>query len=290
MTTLAVLDVMLVVVIAMYAGLGAAIITDRLLYERRRRRIAALRQMLVAPSRSERDDARLQRRIARMSTSQFQRFEMSGLPRRTSTALARQLIARHGVQPVRDRIAGADGARIWKRIAALRLFVSGSADRHTAHEELERCLRSGEPPLAHAAIRLLIELNDRRSAAVLLEALRDQAAEPARLAAAFLRLTVARGDLLSPLFHHGSAGVRAWVARLAGRLRARESSEDVRALTRDADPIVRRCAMEALGRMGDESDAEYLRAGLLDPAPIVRTWAARGIASLRSDTIAGATP
>jgi HEAT repeat protein len=131
-------------------------------------------------------------------------------------------------------------------------------------------------------------VSDRPAAVILVTALRDGVFAPSRLAAAFDRMLRPPADVLALLLDGELPAARFWGARLAGRLMAREWAVKVRALADDADPIVRRAAVEALGVIGDTSDRPRLIARFRDPVPMVRVHAARASAAFANETVADA--
>lgn len=267
-------------VVAIWIALSGTILIDRSLHDRRARRSTQLRARLrVAPAAAG-DAAR------QMTPGRFQDLVLAGVPPEAETTLADQICARSGDRQLRMIADGTLPAGIAARIAALQVLVS--ARRPDAYDALDRCLRSGERNLAAAAVRMLIRLDDRRAAEILIAALCDGAHPGSRLAAAIDRMSVARADLLAPLLDHPEAPPRFWGVRLAGRLRAAEWAARVRALTADADPLVRRAAVETLGVIGNQKDRVLLLTRFLDPVPMVRVHAARASAAFGSAPVADA--
>jgi hypothetical protein len=62
-------------------------------------------------------------------------------------------------------------ASVWNRIAAVRILVAARAEQR--YEFLDKMLRSGTDILGAASIRILARIDDRRSAELLMAALRD---------------------------------------------------------------------------------------------------------------------
>jgi HEAT repeat protein len=139
-------------------------------------------------------------------------------------------------------------------------------------------LRSGTDVLGAASVRILARLDDRKSAELLVAALRDGVYSRSRIAAAIDMMSVSRADLLESLFDAAQPDVRFWAARLAGRLNARQWLARVRRLAADVDPLVRRAALETIGLLGDPSDMPLLLRSLKDAVPFVRAHAARACA------------
>jgi HEAT repeat protein len=215
--------------------------------------------------------------VRQLSPSDFQDLVAAGLPRHVQAAVAREVGTREGAERLRRVAEGTEAASVWDRINALHVLAAGKGAG--AYRALEASLRSGHPVLAATATRLLRELNDERAAGLLASALADGVFSRSRLASALERMTVNRADILPLLVRHKDAAVRAWGARLAGTLNARNAAPEVRALVSDNDAVVRRAAVEALGRIGDPSDRALLRGCFEDPSPMVRAHAARAAVS-----------
>ena len=273
-----ILDALLIVVVGIWAALGLAIVIDRRRFDRRTQRSTSLQKRLhLAPG--------LASGAAReMTLAEFQEMVFSGLPSAVEASLAHQLLARHGEEHLRALAEGTTAADNPTRVRALQVLVS--AAHEGAHYALDRCLRSGNRELASAAVRMLIRLDDRRAAVVLIDALCDGAYAASRLAAAVDRMSVPRSELLAPLLTHANSTPRFWGVRLAGRLGAREWRPRVAELTADPDPLVRRAAVETLGAIGEPKDRVLLLVRFLDPVPMVRVHAARASAAFATPEVA----
>jgi hypothetical protein len=132
---------------------------------------------------------------------------------------------------------------------------------------LAEALRSPETELATVALRLLRALNDEQSASVLVGALAANAHAPSRLAAALNRMTVSYSPLLGPLLQHESQTVRFWAVLLAGRTGASQWTWMIRMMLTAREPMVRRAAVEAIGRIGSSDDRRLVLARFFDPSP-----------------------
>jgi hypothetical protein len=286
MTSLAILQPLLAVVAALFVLMSTALLIDRFVYDRRSRRVAALHRRLTIPKAAARPEP-ADEGAWQLSPSEFHQLALAGLPGETEARLARELRARHHV-----RHGGADidasGGSVWDRMVALHLLVASAGSSLATYAALDDALRSGEPMLAGAAMRLLIRLNEYQGAARLVQALEDGAGSRARLAAALDRLTVPRWDLLQRLLRHRDAQVRAWGARLAGRHGTQALAADLRTLATDTDGLVRRAAVEALGVLADPCDRALIRSRFRDAVPMVRAHAARAAAGFADAEMAGA--
>jgi HEAT repeat protein len=281
------LNVVLASVAALWVVLAAAAVVGRTRRIRLMRRITALRRHLhelaiAGPP----DPEQVRRAVRRVSPGDFQALAAEGLPADALEAAARALRHRLGETRMRRTAGQRRGRNIWRRVDALDVLAASGDER--AYDLLDRWLHSGSPQLAGSAARLLTRLDNRPAAALLVSALADDAYSASRLAAAFERMTVPRADLLAPLFDSRSATARFWAARLSARLRAHEWTERTRELAADPEPLVRRGAVEALGRIGDDSDASLLVGRFSDASAMVRLHAARAAAIISDEGVADA--
>jgi len=282
------LDRILLAVAAGWAIVALVALVGRTRRVQQIRRVASFQRELHA-FRGSPDGPRgeaFSRHARRLNAADFRELEFQGLPKDLAPAVAQTLRARAGEARVRRLAAGEDAASVWTRIAALEILVaSGDAQMYPL---LDRGLRSGSRSLATSAMRLLARLDDRPAAVILVTALRDGVFAPSRLASAFDRLVRPPADVLALLLDAEQPAARFWGARLAGRLGAREFAAKVRALAADANPIVRRAAVEALGVIGNPSDRPLLVAHFRDPVPMVRVHAARASAAFANEAVADA--
>lgn len=282
-----VLDFLLAVVAATWLTINVGILVDRWWFERRRRRNVRLRRALQLRGGGAPGSDDVRQIAQQLSVEEFQQLALDeALPPNVEMAVATELRLREGGDRLRELAQGERHGTVWDRIAALQVVVSGR--QRSMYPALEGCLRSGERELAAASVRMLIRLDTRRSADILITALRDGAFSRSRLAAAFDRLSVARADLLGVLLDDREGIVRFWGARLAGRLHTVDWSPRIRELVDDADPLVRRAAVEALGLIGSVEDRGLLVACCADAVPMVRAHAARAAAEFADARVADA--
>ncbi len=263
-----ILDAALVLTAIVWIGLAAVILIDRALYDRWARRIAMLRGQLIHAS-----DTALERLAAGVTVDEFYQLVLGGVPSNVETALGRALLSRGRHPAILQLALGASRADVWKRIRAAQILASARTD--DVYHPLDKMLRSGDGVLAAAALRLLVRLDDRPSAEMTVQALRDGVHSRSRIAAAFNAMSVDRADTLDPLFISGDPSCRYWAARLVYFLRAHQWAPRVRELMADRDPFVRRAAVEAIGLIGSHNDAKAVLDLFSDPAPVVRAHAAR---------------
>ncbi len=283
-----ILDRILLLAAAGWALVTVIAVVVRTRRVRQMRRVASVQRELEAYRESPTGPSAEFGRLARQLTiTEFHELEFQNLPEELGATVAQALRARAGAERIRRLAAGEDNASVWTRIAALEVLVSSDLDDQM-YALLDQSLRSGSRSLGTSAVRLLTRLNDRRAAVILVAALRDGVFAPSRLAAALDRMHNAPADALAPLLDGEQPAARFWGARLAGRLGAREWAARVRELASDADPLVRRAAVEALGIIGDSTDRELLLAHFADPAPMVRLHAARASAAFGNEAVADA--
>jgi len=83
------------------------------------------------------------------------------------------------------------------------------------------------------------------------------------------------GPALAALLSHVNPVVRQWAATLVARYPDEPVAGRLAELTRDADPRVRKAAIQALGRVGGDAAIEPAEALLTDPVSFVRAYAVR---------------
>src|SRR6185295_16257074 len=122
---------------------------------------------------------------------------------------------------------------------------------------------------------LLGEAGSRAASEVLVDGLARDAYSSSRLATAIERAGTPVSDLLRPLLRSESSRLRYWAALLlAGYPGEPGLDAELAAATRDADPKIRKAAIQSLGAVGGplvDSEAARLAS---DPVDFVRTHAA----------------
>ena len=272
MTTVTMLDTILLAAAFGWLTLCVTILVDRARYDSWAARLTDLRERLTSAQSIERE------RLSKAVTArEFDQLIVDGVPPEVESAIARAFLAGGRRPAVLQSALGSGGEDVWRRIRDTQVLTSARAG--VVYQPLDKMLRSGDSILAAAALKLFVRLDDRRSAELLIRALVDGVHSRSRIAAAFYALSVERADTLGLLFASEEAAVRYWGARLACYLRVHQWAPQVRELTRDSDPFVRRAAAEAVGAIGTEGDARTLLDLFADPAPVVRAHAARAAAS-----------
>lgn len=267
--------IMLCSVAVVWCAVLVTALVDRCLYARRTRRLARIQEQLRGCNGDPAGVPRLTRRIRRLTIDELETVLRAG----TDSSAAAARIWAEGRRPEGLVRAAVDEKRPFVRIAAARLLVAIQQERR--HEVLERMLRSTSEVVAAASVQMLARAGDRRSAAILIEGLRDGVHPRARLAAALDAMPAVRAAAFRPLFESSDPEVRFWAIKLACRKDAVIWSARIRELSADGDARVRRAAIEALGLIGDAGSMAILIHRLNDPVPFVRAHAARACGVLR---------
>ena len=274
------LTIVMWLVIGAWLGTAAIIVVEFQSRTRQDARAADLLEQLSASSLVDADS------LPDVSPTEFQELVLAGLSDQAQVALAKDLLAQGGDAALLAVVSGEKRASIDERIEALQILVSG---RHPQmYPVLATALRSPETELATIALRLLRALNDEPSARVLFAALAEDAHPASRVAAALNRMTVDYGSLAGPLLLHESSTVRFWALLLVGRIGATQWTSTIRSLLTAREPMVRRAAVEALGRLGSVDDRHLIVDCFFDPAPMVRVHAARASVAVADPGVADA--
>jgi HEAT repeat protein len=192
-------------------------------------------------------------------------------------ALAQFAVSRLGADAVRRRASAGRNPR--RQIDALLLLAfSGSAD---AIDCLEQALANPRREVLAAAVALLGRLPDIRAAELLVDALIRNAYSRSRIATSLDAFPLDIRELLTPLLASPDGQVRYWGVLLMRRYPDAEGlPRRLMRLTADAQPSVRKAALEAIGsaRYSECINAMYPR--LTDRIPFVRAHAARAIGTV----------
>jgi HEAT repeat protein len=267
--------------LGLYLLTGGVLIVSRLRYERRerlRRRLASL----LAPGPSLEDGRR--RALAELRLTPLPLvLELVGdtvEPQSLLPLCAESAATRLGTARVQHMADDAAPHRWWRRVAALRVLALTSSP--AMWESLARALTGGTLEVKAVVVTLLGRLDDRRAAAILVQGLVENRYSRSRIAASLEAMSVEIEPLLEPLLDSADGSVRFWAVTL---LQRRNPSERTLArlvgLTADADPLVRRAAIEAVHARGSAAAVESLRARLGDAVPYVRAHAARALGALQ---------
>jgi HEAT repeat protein len=176
----------------------------------------------------------------------------------------------------------------WRRTAALRILFR--LNSHDALPLLARASEEADTDVASLAFALLGTSSDPKAMDILLDALRRQQHLASRIALHIDHSPLAVPDRLKALLDDADASLRLWGATLLARYPDEDTERDLARLTADADPRVRKAAIQTLGKTGDVLAGERAIALLKDPYPYVRAHAARALGELgradRADQVA----
>lgn len=202
--------------------------------------------------------------------------------------LARSVLSRVGAVSVRKAARARRGrGQGWRRIAALRTLAFAGAEESWGC--LAGALADGSHEVKGATVTLLGQLSDRRSAELLVEALRAGSFARSRIAASLDACPMDVADLIAPLLDSDDAHVRFWAIALMQRHPQTPGLDrQLIALTADVDSAVRKAAIDAVVASPGIGALPALRARLSDGTPFVRAHAARAIGRLHGASQAAA--
>jgi HEAT repeat protein len=269
-----------------YGVASIMLIATRLGYERRLRVLERVRAQLDGQSPKVIDGPNEGRRLALDTLAGTPLGDVmllacdSHASRPEMELFAQSLLARLGVVRVR---AAAQSRRVsgenWRRIAALRTLAFARSDQ--SWECLDRALADGGREVKAATVTLLGQLGDRRSAALLVGAMRAGSFSRSRIAASLDAFSIDIGDLVAPLVASADTLVRFWATTLMQRYpQTPDLARQVIALTNDTEPLVRKAAIDAIVAIDVEA-VNALRTRLTDDIPFVRAHAARSLGRLQ---------
>jgi len=256
------------------ATTGAMLVVTRLLYERRLRLLRAVENVLTPAREARRLISRAPLRDLRLLVRE------SSISRPAAKAFADALVARIGDAPLLDAATSPRPRKRWRRVEALRILTFARRDGSCGL--LAAALTDGTPEVKTVAVALLREIGDRRSARVLVDALRSGCHSRSRVAAALDAFGVDIADWIAPLLDAHDSTTRFWAATLMQRYpRTPGLAKRLGALSTDADPRVRKAAVAAIAAVGGAAATIVIRARLSDEVPFVRDHAARALARLQ---------
>lgn len=256
-----------VATLIVWIGLSTFVVINRLLYDRRERRLIGIARELSNPSlmalpNGDRSPS-IRRILAGLTRRAVYRMIAStSLPTTVTEMCAAYALDRWGLsQMIRDAAAHRR-RRKWRRISAL--FAVGHIRAAEAHDLLGAAVFDPDPEVADAAIVVLHRLGDRPAAEILVAALRRGTFSRSRIATQLDQFPIAIDDLLRPLLADPQSRVRYWATSLLARYaRVPGLAAEIVALTKDSNPPVRKAAIETLGAMSD-SVAIPVAVGMLD--------------------------
>jgi HEAT repeat protein len=276
----------LIIAVTLYVLLAAVIIVGRIRYDRRRRlfeRIAA--SVDAAAGRSAAPGLRA--RVLRASS--LRAVELCVAEAHATEAVLRACAAYvlASVGTVRLVARASRHRRRWRRIAALRTLAFARAD--VAWALLDRALGDRDCEVVRAAVLTLGQIHERRSAELLVRALREGRHSRSATALSLHEFPSDISDLIAPLLVDRNPELRYWGAILAAR-HSSISDADARlaTLASDVEPKVRAAALDSLGAAGFVSTVPKILARLDDPVPFVRACAAHALGQLGAIVAAAA--
>jgi HEAT repeat protein len=263
------------------------LIATRLGHKRRLRVLERAEQQLNGRSQEMIDNPNAGRRLALDTLAHapledvmlLARDAHAHMPRLVIELLAQSLLARLGAARLLEAARSRRGS--WRRIAALRTLALARSDR--SWDRLACALADGNREVKAATVTLLGHLGDRRSATLLVGAMRTGLFQRSRIAASLDAFPIDVSDLVAPLIASDDALVRFWATTLMQRYPQTPGlGRQLIALTGDPEPIVRKAAIDALVATGGVGALTTLRARLTDEVPFVRAHAARSLGRLQA--------
>lgn len=209
-----------------------------------------------------------------------------------SLAPLAELLLRRDDLPFRDKALAASAAVLSRhpepwRLGAMLAEAGGETGAAGLRAYLEASLREGEPPLAGAAMAVVVAGGLRELDPALFRR-RDDPSWDERLLTALRLLEPAQRDRFVPLLAHPEGAVREGVIRLA-----LFGGDPVPLLLRrleDADPAVRKAACLACGRLAAVAVVPRLIARLREAAEEERAAAAEALACMPAASLAALAP
>ena len=270
---------------AVWATTACVLVASRVLYDRRQRLHCAVDHLLNQPFDHRIDPLGDVGRaaatlLARRPLREVMQLVWESNAWRPATKLfAESIAARVGDCYLLELARSRRRRDIWRTVTALRVLSLTRHDR--CWNLLAAALADGQPEVKTAACTILGQLGGRRSAVVLVDALRNGRYSRSRIAATLDAFDTELGDLIAPLLEAPDASVRFWAAtHLQRGAQPPAIGDRFVVLTTDADPLVRSAAALALGVTGGPAAVIALRARLGDDVPFVRAHATRALVQL----------
>jgi HEAT repeats len=222
------------------------------------------------------DGADVQRILAGLPARVVARAALDpATPATTAPILARHVVVRRGVDRVVRAASRHTGRRdVGRRVRALRLLAL--AGHPALLSLLDAALHSGRDIVVDAAVSVLGKLDDEQAARLLLVALRERLFQRSRVATELDHFRTPVAHLIRQLLDEADASLRYWGAALAARyVEVDGFTAALARLARDAEPKVRKAAIQSLRSTSDPRTA--LEAARLtgDAVFYVRAHAAR---------------
>jgi HEAT repeat protein len=270
----------LAIAVLLWTALSVWLLVDRAIHDRRWRTLElAWRRLRPAPGAAT-GGSPVRAILERVPRRTIERHAADqATPIWVAQALAEHALERDPRRLLREAASHRGERGRWRRIAALHILCrSGHADLLPV---LRRALRDADRDVAGAAISLLGAVPQPEAAALLVTALRERLYPQSRVAARLDRFPIEVAEVIAPLILDPDPGARFWGASLLARYGRRPGVTSALAhLAADADPSVRKAAIESLGHIGGTVAEETARRLLADPVWFVRAHAARALGDL----------
>jgi HEAT repeat protein len=267
---------------AVWTGVSAFVVVNRMLYDRRDRRLIGIARSLADPAVAslaplDRSPA-IRRILSRLSRRAVYRMVASTvLPVSVTEICAAYTIERWGLSQMILDAWGQRRRRKWRRISAL--FALGHIRAAGSHDLLERALFDPDPDVAGAAAAILHRLGDDRAAVILVSALRGGSLPASRIATHLDQFPIPIHALLRPFLADPKNGTRYWAASLLSRYPGIDGlAGEIALLVDDLDPQVRKAALATLGGMRSTAVIPVVQRSVRDPVAYVRSTAIRSLA------------
>ena len=204
----------------------------------------------------------------------------TGTPRHVFDVLARHLVDTWGLHTLYREAAFHRASRdVWRRSASLKILFN--LDHPKAFDLLAAAAQGPNADIASVAFALLGTSSDPRAVEILIEALKAGRHPASRIAVHLEHSPLRPVEAYRQLLQDGNSIVRFWGATLLAQFPDYGWIEaELLPLTEDADPRVRKAAIQTLGKVGEDASAEAALRLLRDPKPFVRAHAARALAEL----------
>ncbi len=271
----------------LWLGASAFVLLNRVLYDRTggRLRVLAWRMTNDEVLRLAPDERMVAVNdiLARLSRREVYRVTAdTELPAWLTGLCAAYSLERWGLAQIMRDAASHRRGRKWRRVSAL--FTLGQLRTEGVHELLEQAVRDPDPDVSGAAVTVLRRLEDRRAAAILITALREESYPPSRIATQLDQFAIPIDDLLLPLLADPRPHARYWGASLLGHYPGFLGvAERVAELENDEYPGARKTAVTTLARMDAGIAVPVAIRLLADPVPYVRAAAIRTVAALGAE-------
>jgi HEAT repeat protein len=178
------------------------------------------------------------------------------------------------------------GTDPWKRVSALCILSRAKAD--CIHQLLFDALHDKDADIASSAAVFLGQLQDRRAAELLVQALRLNLYLPSFIARQLDNFRIPIDDLLEPLLDLDNAHVRYWAIILLARHGGGERlNAKIARMAEDPDPAIRKAVAQTLGMLDASREALTVLKLLYDDITFVRVHAVKALARFNRPDFSG---